>query len=245
MSILVQIVEDDLAQSTQLEKIIHREGYETIVHATADAAISWLKLHIPQICLLDINLDEYGMGYAVLAILAREDVPTITMTSRDTVAGDTFASIMAGTVYYLHKPYNHLLLLKTLRNIIRTTYPEERGGKTRMEERQIIDDLWLTHKELLLVDRGQDPTPELELPRAQTNIFRAFADKGDAPISRAELISRGWDDGISDRSFYTLISRLNSRLEGAGFQYRIENTYKSRDPYSSTYRLIKRTPGGD
>lgn len=40
-----------------------------------------------------------------------------------------------------------------------------------MEERQIIDDFWLTHKELLLVDRGQQLTPELGLPRVQTSIF--------------------------------------------------------------------------
>ncbi len=234
------IIEDDIAQSEALRRFLSRRGFEDIVvHASAAEVYRWLNLHKPHIALLDINLEENGIGYGVMASLSNLGVPTIVMTSRRTVF-ESNAALIGGAVHFMRKPFDPQSLLNLINTIIKLTYPTYITSDQQPKDIEHIEDmLWLDNLSNLIVDDSVKPQVIINFTPVQHDFLRLFAKSSNLPLSRAEILNKIWGGQIGKGTLYTIVHRINKTFEKAGSDYRISNVERSRNPNTSFYRVVK------
>jgi two-component system sensor histidine kinase ChiS len=114
------LVDDEPANLTLLEELLHLEGYATVSAESGAEALSLARASRPDLILLDIMMPEMN-GFDVCEILrkdtALQTVPVIFLTALD---DDTSRlrglEMMADD--YLTKPFNSRLLLAKVENIL-------------------------------------------------------------------------------------------------------------------------------
>ena len=80
----IAIIEDDEITRLELSKLLHTQGYETVLLTDFENLTEELKQYSAQLVLLDINL-PYENGYEVCKKIKQiMPIPIIFVTSRDT-----------------------------------------------------------------------------------------------------------------------------------------------------------------
>src|SRR5262245_13146119 len=101
------IVEDEVATGELLGEILRRRGFEPTLLLEGKPAIPWVRLHRPELILLDLMLPDAD-GYRICEDLKldRETnlVPVIMVTARDQ-HDDMVKGLQVGANYYLTKPF--------------------------------------------------------------------------------------------------------------------------------------------
>ena len=118
----IAIIEDDEITRLELSKLLHTQGYETVLLTDFENLTEELKQYSAQLVLLDINL-PYENGYEVCKKIKQiMPVPIIFVTSRDTNA-DELKSIQAGGIDFITKPYDTLILLEKIKRALQLSNP--------------------------------------------------------------------------------------------------------------------------
>ena len=128
----VLIVDDDATMVNLLSTILELEGFSTRKAFSGQEALNLIDGNPPDIVLLDIMMP--GMdGFEVLARLrknpATEKLPVIMLTAK-TDDKDKFEGWKRGADEYVTKPFDPLLLVRIIRNVLSRSYEkrlEERG----------------------------------------------------------------------------------------------------------------------
>lgn len=101
------IVEDERETGNLLAEILRRKGFEPTILGEGKPVISWIRLHRPELILLDLMLPDVD-GYEVCADLKldRETnlIPIIMVTARDQ-PHDKIHGLQVGANHYLTKPF--------------------------------------------------------------------------------------------------------------------------------------------
>jgi DNA-binding response OmpR family regulator len=239
MSLLIQIVEDDISQSEPLRKLLVENEYDVVVHPSAQEAILWLNAHTPHLMLLDINLEEDNMGYRIMPLCVKKNILTIIMSSRKNIPFEVSSALRAGAVQFLPKPFNPYQLLMTIENLLASILPLCRQNRKTDQLLPIYDKVYIDSARQELVDETVEPPISVVLRPNQSKILSLFSIFGATILTRSDLVNNVWDGQVSDSSFYSEISRLNNTLAQAGTAYRLINTRRSTNPGISTYEFKK------
>ena len=104
--VMVLYVEDNYDNRVLIRRVLEADGYEMCEASTADGAFEQLKVHGPDVILMDINMPEMD-GYTLTAKIKEipryQDIPVIAVTA-NVMRGDKERSLEAGCDGYIQKP---------------------------------------------------------------------------------------------------------------------------------------------
>ena len=103
----VLIVDDARPDLMNLEKIVSAAGYTTITATNGQEAVDISKAQLPDVILMDVNMDQMDGFAATRAIggdAATKAIPVVLVTSTNQKADRVWAQ-MLGVKGYVTKPY--------------------------------------------------------------------------------------------------------------------------------------------
>jgi twitching motility two-component system response regulator PilH len=103
----ILIVDDARADLMNLEKIVSAAGYTTITATNGLQAVELSKAQLPDVILMDVNMDQMDGFAATRAIggdAATKAIPVVLVTSKNQKADRVWAQ-MLGVKGYVTKPY--------------------------------------------------------------------------------------------------------------------------------------------
>lgn len=103
----VLIVDDARADLMNLERIVSAAGYTTITATNGQQAVEMSKSALPDVILMDVNMDQMDGFAATRAIggdAATKAIPVVLVTSKNQKADRVWAQ-MLGVKGYVTKPY--------------------------------------------------------------------------------------------------------------------------------------------
>jgi DNA-binding NtrC family response regulator len=114
----VMLVDDEPMLLRSLRRTLEGEGYLTLPAESADAALSWLAEHDPDVVLLDLGLGR-DSGLALLERVKREwpEVEVIVITGNASIES-AVGCIRGGAFDYLAKPFDDHRVRTTVRRAV-------------------------------------------------------------------------------------------------------------------------------
>jgi twitching motility two-component system response regulator PilH len=112
----VLIVDDARPDLMNLEKIVSGAGYTTITATNGQQAVELSKAQLPDVILMDVNMDQMDGFAATRAIggdAATKAIPVVLVTSKNQKADRVWAQ-MLGVKGYVTKPYTPDQILKAI-----------------------------------------------------------------------------------------------------------------------------------
>jgi two-component system cell cycle response regulator DivK len=119
----VLYVEDNFDNRVLIRRVLESEDYDVFDAENANVALEHLKIHKPDIILMDINMPEvdgYTLTSRIKAIPGYEKIPIIALTA-NVMRGDREKSIQAGCDGYIQKPIDVDLVTQQIERYIRKT----------------------------------------------------------------------------------------------------------------------------
>ena len=114
-------VEDNFENRILVRRVLEAENYEVVEATSAREALQKIKVTVPDLILMDINMPEMD-GYTLTAKIkenkAFENVPVIAMTA-NVMRGDKERSLEAGCDGYIQKPIDIDLLPEQVERYLR------------------------------------------------------------------------------------------------------------------------------
>lgn len=197
------IVEDDDILRDGLKVGLALAGFTTDAVGTCEAATAALDSTAFDAVVLDLMLPD-GSGLDVLKSLrsARNQIPVLLLTARDTVA-DRISGLDSGADDYLGKPFDLDEVAARLRALTR-----------RSNGRSSADLKW---GELMLVPSSQTVEQagrQVRLSRREFTILQALMSHPGAILSRAQLEDKlyGWQEEVESNTIEVHIHHLRSKL---------------------------------
>ena len=112
----VLIVDDARADLMNLEKIVSGAGYITITATNGQQAVEMSKAQMPDVILMDVNMDQMDGFAATRAIggdATTKGIPVVLVTSKSQKADRVWAQ-MLGVKGYVTKPYTSDQILSAI-----------------------------------------------------------------------------------------------------------------------------------
>lgn len=125
------IVEDNPANCLLAQSVLRRAGYVTDAAETAEEALERLRLHRPDVILMDMQLpgvDGLTLTSRLKTDPATADIAIVAVTAR-AMPGDRARMLAAGCDGYIAKPINTRTLADELAAILQTRSAARRGAE--------------------------------------------------------------------------------------------------------------------
>ena len=143
----VLIVDDSTNNLRFTAKLLKNEGFRTSLAQSGQTALKFLKLHIPDIILLDIIMPDIN-GIQLCKMIKEDkrlgEVPIIFLTAQ-VGTQDLVEGFKAGAVDYITKPFNKEELFVRIKNQLKITHLTDQLLKTTLDlkekQAKIADDL--------------------------------------------------------------------------------------------------------
>ncbi|MFO7181707.1 MAG: winged helix-turn-helix domain-containing protein [Pseudomonadota bacterium] len=204
MSPRILVVEDEPAIAESVAYALRRDGFATLVAATAaeaERAIADVELVI-----LDLMLPD-SSGFDLIASFRKRGLPTpiIVLSSRDDEA-DRIAALESGADDYVTKPFSPREVVARVRAVLRRV-----PGQARRTADVPI-------RVELETRRAYVESRELELTRVEFDLLACLVQSPGRVFTRAQLIDRVWGDGfaITDRTVDSHVKALRRKLSEVG-----------------------------
>jgi DNA-binding response OmpR family regulator len=212
----ILIVEDQQRLAIALATILEEADYTVDVVFDGQSGLDYALLGNYDAIVLDVMLPEKN-GFEVIAELrkAKNDVPVIMLTARDTVR-DKVAGLDLGADDYLTKPFNPTELLARLRAL------------TRRQGAVILETLTMGNTTLnlstadLCVEAGQDQQSGGEscvhLSQREYEVCKLLLGSPGKTFSKSDILERVWgyDSDAEENSVEAYISFLRKKLAYLG-----------------------------
>ena len=220
----VLIVEDDADVRQMIAEYLAGHGYDVAQAADGEAMRTELARRVPQVVLLDLNLQ--GENGLVLARYLRERYALgIIMVTAASDVVDRIVGLEVGADDYIAKPFDPRELMARVRSVIRrvqtaaapapapapagaaaTAAPAAAAARMAMG----ACTLDVAGHRLFAADGGEIPVTSMEF-----DLLRAFAEHPNRVLSRDQLLTltrnREWEP--FDRSIDIRIARLRRKIE--------------------------------
>jgi two-component system response regulator MprA len=205
---LIIVVDDDQKLMKMVRRTLVYEGFEVVTATNGQEALAKMQAETPDLLVLDWMMPELdGLELLYHLRAARDEVPVLMLTARDTVE-DRVEGLDRGADDYLVKPFAPSELLARLRALLR------RSNISKVEEPLIYADLYLdpVTRETRRGDRSFDLTPkEFELLRLLIRHPRQV-------LVRDRILEEVWnyDFGGEDNVLEVYIGYLRKKTEAGG-----------------------------
>jgi len=226
-NITVLVVDDEAAIRDMLNLALVQAGFNVLVAADAQEALTHVVDHRPDLLLLDWMLP--GMSGIELTRRLKSDVntrelPIIMLTAR----GDEenkINGLEAGADDYVTKPFSTRELVSRARAVLRRTHA------TFAEESINIDGLCLDTAGQRISAHGQ----LLELGPTEFRLLAFFMTHPERAYSRDQLLDQVWGANVyvEDRTVDVHIRRLRKALSAFGFEKYIQTVRGTGYRFSS------------
>jgi FixJ family two-component response regulator len=115
---IVFVVDDDVSVRESLELLIGCEGWQPETFASGQEFLTRPRVAVPNCLVLDMSLPGLnGLDLQKRIAVERPDMPIIFITGHGDVA-TTVQAMKAGAVEFLTKPFNHDVMLRSIRQAI-------------------------------------------------------------------------------------------------------------------------------
>ncbi|MBP5159119.1 MAG: response regulator transcription factor [Lachnospiraceae bacterium] len=214
----ILLVEDDLALSKAVRKILEQEGWYVDAVYDGPSAIDYAEGADYKLIILDVMLPGLD-GFGVLKTLRRDGVntPILMLTARSTVP-DKVAGLRSGADDYMTKPFDTEELLARVEALTR-----RRDGEVILDELG-FEDIALDLRSAMLRCKGGS----VQLSRKEFDVLKVFLYNKTATVTKDVLISNAWgaDSDAADNSVEVYISFLRKKLRFLGSKVTITNVPK-------------------
>ncbi len=214
VSISLLVLEDDDGIRASLSMAMEDEGYRTVAHASAEAALASPQTREVDLMLVDLMLDRMD-GFAFIREVRRfSDVPIIVVSARSDTH-DIVAALEAGADDYVTKPFEIKEIGARLRALLRRpparasqTTPGDDGAVVLDSERGPL----VLDSRAGVVRRGEDL---IHVTVTEFRLLVELADSAGQVISRRRLLERVWDRGYfgDERIVDVHVRRLRTKIE--------------------------------
>jgi two-component system, OmpR family, response regulator RegX3 len=182
---VVLLVEDETSIAEPFARALEREGFSTVVAATAAAARELFASRRPNIVLLDLGLPD-GDGRDLCREWRRDSqVPIIMLTARGTET-DRVVGLELGADDYVVKPFSVAEVAARIRAVLRRAVPD----RSAQQERVTVGDLEIDPATRTATLRGKD----LSLTRKEFDLLARLAAAPGTVVSREDLMADVWDE---------------------------------------------------
>jgi two-component system response regulator RegX3 len=177
------MVEDEESITEPLAEALEREGFETRLAGTVEAALEEARRELPDLVLLDVMLPD-GSGYDVCRELRRSsEVPIIMLTARGEET-DRVVGLELGADDYVVKPFSAREVVARIRAVLRRSAgTREESGPLEVGELRLDPD----RRSATL-----DGT-ELDLTRREFELLELLMREAGSVVTRERLIDEVWD----------------------------------------------------
>ncbi len=202
----ILIVEDESSLSEPLAYLLDREGYETVIAADGNAAVSEFDRAGADIILLDLMLPGLSGTEVCREIRTRSAVPIIMLTAKDSEV-DIVVGLELGADDYVTKPYSTRELLARIRAVLRRRVEDEHDDQAVLEVGSVRMDV---ERHAVSVD-GK----ETAMPLKEFELLELLLRNSGRVLTRGQLIDRVWGaDYFGDtKTLDVHIKRIRSKIE--------------------------------
>jgi two-component system response regulator RegX3 len=180
----ILVVEDEEPISDPLTSALEREGFATVVAATAAEAIETFRARSPDLVLLDVMLPD-GDGRDVLRqIRSISRTPVIMLTARGEEM-DRVIGLELGADDYVSKPFSAVELVARIRAVLRRTAAPAPAGRSTLEVGDIRVDL-----DTREVHKAGEP---MQLTLKEFELLRMLMEEAGRVVRRGDLMDQIWD----------------------------------------------------
>jgi DNA-binding response OmpR family regulator len=203
----VLVAEDKPRMARLLQRALQSEGYAVTLAFDGEQALSMGMSGGIDVMVLDVMLPRRD-GFDVIKNLraAKQTIPTIMVTARDTMA-DVVHGLDSGADDYLTKPFALDILLARVRALSR------RGPATYAADLE-FEDLRLNSRTHELQRRDRVAA----LTRTEYALLEVLMRRAGCIVPRETLVEAGWggDAEVSDGTLYVFIRALRAKIAHPG-----------------------------
>ncbi len=199
---LILIVEDELELATITEKYLYHAGLETQIIDNGLVVIDWVKLHRPDVILLDIMLPGKDGLTICQEIGEFSDIPII-MTTAKVDEIDRLIGLQAGADDYVCKPYSPREVVARVKICLR---------RMNKLDTLINDPVSIDEQQQSIMLNGQS----IKLTLLEFNLFRLLYHNPQRIYSRQHIIDYMYHDYriVSEQTVNSHIRNLRKKLIG-------------------------------
>lgn len=233
----ILVVEDEPAFAELIALWLDRHGWQPIVARDGLEALRAFDAERPDLVLLDLSLPALDGWTIIERIRATSTVPILVVTARDGEA-DKVRGLGAGADDYVTKPVSFPELIARIGAALRRTHAWSLGP----------DAPEIRHPGLVIDGRSHRVIAEghtVHLTPTEYRLLRHLAERPDALVSHAELLTTIWGPGYRDDLHLLRVTmrNLRAKLAAAAPDRRFIATSYGLG-YSFTPALDARDPGG-
>lgn len=202
----ILIIEDEIKLRQELEVYLTNNGYVVKVIDDFNDTLSLMEQFSGDLILLDINLPNANGQFLCKEYRKKSSIPIIIVTSRNNEM-DELMCINYGADDFITKPYNPLILLARIENVLKRT-------KSNHENIINYQDIKLDVSKSIIVRKQQ----VIELSKNELKIFYFLLINQGKIKSREEIITYLWDSDmfVDDNTLTVNINRLRKKLDDIG-----------------------------
>lgn len=209
----ILLVEDDQVISQLVAKHLRNWNYEVEEVKDFQGILQQIEDFQPHLILMDIGLPYFNGYYWCQEIRKTSRTPIMFVSSHDQ-AMDIVMAINMGADDYVTKPFDMTVLLAKIQGLLRRTY--DFSGEQSL--------LWFDEVSLDLKTmqvRFEEQTEELT--KNEFQILRVLFERGQAVVSREELMKELWNSDIfvDDNTLSVNVARLRKKLAELGLPHLI------------------------
>lgn len=205
----ILVVDDEKQIRTIVKDRLEKEGYEVILAADGEEALSLFQAHDPDLIILDLMLPKFD-GYAVCErIRQRSTVPIIILSAKGDEI-DKMVGFRMGVDDYVTKPFSPSELALRASAVLRRSGPQN-GGFNLKDSAIEVGELHLDKNTRVVRLRGQP----VDLTAKEFDLLWFLASHPKLVFTREQLLAQIWNsDYPGDADNVTvLISRLRGKIE--------------------------------
>jgi two-component system response regulator RegX3 len=202
----ILLIEDEESISEPLASALEREGFSTVVAATAEDGLEAFRTRTPDLVLLDVMLPD-GDGRDVLRhIRDTSRTPVIMVTARGQEM-DRVLGLELGADDYGAKPFSAAELVARIRAVLRRTSAPAPSGESSLEVGDIRINL-----DTREATRADQP---LQLTLKEFELLRMLVEQAGRVVRRTELMDEVWDPNWygSTKTLDVHVSSLRKKLD--------------------------------
>jgi two-component system, OmpR family, KDP operon response regulator KdpE len=202
----ILLVDDEIAIQRTMAPLLRSRGYEVEVVGTGTDALNAVRLHAPDLIVLDLGLPDIGGAEVCRCVRAESETPIIILSARDAEA-DKVAALDLGADDYMTKPFGPEELLARIRVALRRVFSVEEAPVGRLQ----LGDLTIDYDRRRLIKGDED----IRLTPKEFDLLALLARNADRVLTHRAILKAVWGPNAVNQPehLWVLMGQLRKKIE--------------------------------